>query len=245
MLKSPDPLMYDRNAHYVGDARAVVLLSGGMDSTLATTIALRETKKVAALHLNYRHRTEQRELRAFQEVCNALEISERLIVDIEFLRTLGGSSLTDNSIDVTNANLEATTVPSSYVPFRNGNFLSIAASWAEIIGADAIYIGAVEEDSSGYPDCRRAFFDAFEQAIGLGTKPETRIRIATPIIHLRKSEIVRESLRLGAPLERTWSCYQSENMACGICDSCALRLRGFAEAGVVDPIEYYVRPSYA
>lgn len=224
---------------------AIVLLSGGMDSTLTATIALRESEKVAALHLNYRHRTERRELRAFQEVCNALEISERLIVDIEFLRTIGGSSLTDRSIDVTNANLAATEIPSSYVPFRNGNFLSIATSWAEVIGANAIYIGAVEEDSSGYPDCRRTFFDAFERAIELGTKPETQIRIVTPIIHFRKSEIVRESLRLGAPIERTWSCYQSEDVACGVCDSCALRLRGFAEAEVEDSIPYKVRPRYA
>jgi 7-cyano-7-deazaguanine synthase len=225
--------------------KSVILLSGGMDSTLTATIALRESEHVSALHLNYRHRTERRELQAFGEVCDALEISERLVVDIEFLRTIGGSSLTDHSIDVTNANLEATAIPSSYVPFRNGNFLSIAASWAEVIGANTIYIGAVEEDSSGYPDCRRSFFDAFERAIELGTKPETRIQIATPIIRLRKSEIVRESLRLGAPIERTWSCYQSEKVACGVCDSCALRLRGFAEAGVNDPIAYKVRPDYA
>ncbi|HZK77075.1 MAG TPA: 7-cyano-7-deazaguanine synthase QueC [Candidatus Kapabacteria bacterium] len=237
--------MYDRNAPAAAEARAVILLSGGMDSTLTATIALRESGKVAALHLNYRHRTEQRELKAFQEVCDALEISERLVVDIEFLRTIGGSSLTDISIDVTNANLEATAIPTSYVPFRNGNFLSIAASWAEVIGANAIYIGAVEEDSSGYPDCRRTFFDAFERAIELGTKPETQIRIVTPIIHLRKSEIVKESLRLGAPIERTWSCYQSEDVACGVCDSCALRLRGFAEAGAEDTISYKIRPKYA
>ncbi|HET6402127.1 MAG TPA: 7-cyano-7-deazaguanine synthase QueC [Candidatus Kapabacteria bacterium] len=240
--------MYDRNAHPgtnpASGESAVVLLSGGMDSTLTAVIARNENIRIAALHLNYRHRTERQELRAFQEVCDSLEISERLVVDIEFLRTIGGSSLTDRSIDVTNANLAATEIPSSYVPFRNGNFLAIAASWAEVISANAIYIGAVEEDSSGYPDCRRTFFDAFENAIALGTKPETSIRVVTPIIHLRKSEIVKESLRLGAPIERTWSCYQSEEVACGICDSCALRLRGFAEAGVEDPIPYKVRPQY-
>ena len=225
--------------------KSIVLLSGGMDSALTATIALRESEPVAALHLNYRHRTERRELRAFQDVCDALDISERLIVDIEFLRTIGGSSLTDDSIDVTNANLETTAIPTSYVPFRNGNFLSIATSWAEVIGADAIYIGAVEEDSSGYPDCRRAFFDAFERAIELGTKSETQIRIVTPIIHFRKSEIVKESLRRHSPIERTWSCYQSEDVACGTCDSCALRLRGFAKAGVEDPIAYKIRPMYA
>jgi 7-cyano-7-deazaguanine synthase len=228
--------------------RSIVLLSGGMDSTLTAAIAKRDCAKgdasVAALHLNYRHRTERRELKAFHDVADALDISERLVVDIEFLRTIGGSSLIDRAIDVTEADLESKEIPTSYVPFRNGNFLSIAASWAEAKGANAIYIGAVEEDSSGYPDCRRAFFDAFEQAIEIGTKPDSNIKIVTPIIHLRKSEIVKESVKLGAPIVRTWSCYQSEELACGICDSCALRLRGFAEAGLEDPIAYKVRPSY-
>ncbi len=225
--------------------KSIVLLSGGMDSTLTATIALRESDAVAALHLNYRHRTEQRELRAFRDVCDDLRIDERLVVDIEFLRRIGGSSLTDSSISVSKADLKATNIPSSYVPFRNGNFLAIAASWAEVMDAGSIYIGAVEEDSSGYPDCRRIFFDAFERTIDLGTRPETKIRIMTPIIHMRKSEIVRESLRLGAPIAKTWSCYQSEEEACGVCDSCALRLRGFAEAGVEDPIPYKERPQYA
>jgi 7-cyano-7-deazaguanine synthase len=224
--------------------KSIVLLSGGMDSTLTATIARQESDSVAALHLNYRHRTEKRELKAFGDVCDALQFTERLVVDIEFLRTIGGSSLTDDSIGVTKANLAATAIPSSYVPFRNGNFLAIAASWAEAIGAKAIYIGAVEEDSSGYPDCRRSFFDAFERAIEIGTKPETHIRILTPVINMRKSEIVTESFRRGAPLELTWSCYQSEDLACGQCDSCALRLRGFAEAGIEDPISYKIRPLY-
>jgi 7-cyano-7-deazaguanine synthase len=230
--------------------KSIVLLSGGMDSTLSATIARRdstqnERSSVAALHLNYRHRTERRELKAFEDICNALGISERLVVDIEFLRTIGGSSLTDTSIEVTKANLASDGIPSSYVPFRNGNFLAVAASWAEVIGANAIYIGAVEEDSSGYPDCRRIFFDAFERTIELGTKPGSNIRIITPAIHLHKREIVQESVRLSAPIEATWSCYQSEDIACGVCDSCALRLRGFAEAGVEDPIPYKVRPQYA
>jgi 7-cyano-7-deazaguanine synthase len=223
---------------------SVVLLSGGMDSTLTATIAKSESETVAALHLNYRHRTERRELAAFQQVCDRLGIATRLVVDIEFLREIGGSSLTDRSIAVTKADLESTEIPSSYVPFRNGNFLAIAASWAEVLAAERIYIGAVEEDSSGYPDCRRTFFDAFERTIALGTKGETAITIETPIIRMKKSEIVRESLRLGAPLELTWSCYQSEDQACGVCDSCALRLRGFEQAGARDPIEYAVRPSY-
>jgi len=224
--------------------KSIVLLSGGMDSALTAAIAKSESDSISALHLNYRNRTEKRELKAFNDVADALDISERLVVDIEFLRTIGGSSLTDKSIDVTKADLSTHDIPSSYVPFRNGNFLSIAASWAEVIGANAIYIGAVEEDSSGYPDCRRSFFDAFESAIDIGTKPDTHIKIVTPVIHLRKSEIVRESVRLGAPIERTWSCYQSEDVACGVCDSCALRLRGFAEAGYEDPIPYKIRPKY-
>jgi 7-cyano-7-deazaguanine synthase len=225
--------------------KSIVLLSGGMDSTLTAVIARNESDEVAALHLNYRHRTERRELQAFSDVADALSISQRLVVDIEFLRHIGGSSLTDKAIDVPKADLAATDIPSSYVPFRNGNFLAIAASWAEVIGAERIYIGAVEEDSSGYPDCRRAFFDAYEQAIDLGTKPETRIRILTPVIRMHKSEIVRESLRIGAPIEKTWSCYQSEEIACGECDSCALRLRGFSQAGAEDPIPYKARPRYA
>jgi 7-cyano-7-deazaguanine synthase len=225
--------------------KSIVLLSGGMDSTLTAVIARNESTEVAALHLNYRHRTERRELKAYTDIADALSISQRLVVDIEFLRHIGGSSLTDKKIDVTKADLTTTEIPSSYVPFRNGNFLAIATSWAEVIGAERIYIGAVEEDSSGYPDCRRSFFDAFEQTIDIGTKPDTRIRIVTPVIRMHKSEIVRESIRLNAPLEKTWSCYQSEEIACGECDSCALRLRGFVLAGAEDPIPYKVRPSYA
>jgi 7-cyano-7-deazaguanine synthase len=225
--------------------KSIVLLSGGMDSTLTAVIARNESGDVAALHLNYRHRTERRELQAFNDVADALSIKQRLVVDIEFLRHIGGSSLTDSAMQVTKADLTTTDIPSSYVPFRNGNFLAIAASWAEVIGAERIYIGAVEEDSSGYPDCRRAFFDSFEQTIDLGTKPETQIRIMTPVIRMHKSEIVRESIRLSAPIEKTWSCYQSEDVACGVCDSCALRLRGFAQANAEDPIPYKVRPSYA
>ena len=225
--------------------KSIVLLSGGMDSTLTAVIARNESSEVAALHLNYRHRTERRELQAFKDVADALGIKQRLVVDIEFLRHIGGSSLTDQAIDVTKADLTTTDIPSSYVPFRNGNFLAIAASWAEVIGAERIYIGAVEEDSSGYPDCRRSFFDSFEQTIDFGTKPDTHIRIMTPVIRMHKSEIVRESIRLNAPLEKTWSCYRSEDIACGECDSCALRLRGFALAGAEDPIPYKARPSYA
>lgn len=224
---------------------SVVLLSGGMDSTLSLAIARTESDRIAALHLNYRHRTEQRELKAFTEICDHYGIADRLVIDLEFLRKIGGSSLTDSSIEVGKADLKNTEIPQTYVPFRNGNFLAMAASWAEVIHAERIYIGAVEEDSSGYPDCRRSFFDSFGQTIDLGTRPETRISIMTPLIRMKKSEIVRHALELQAPLHLTWSCYQSEIEACGECDSCALRLRGFREAGAEDPIPYKVRPIYA
>ncbi len=224
--------------------RSVVLLSGGMDSTLTAAIAAAESDAVAAIHFNYRHRTERRELKAFNDVCDFYGINQRLIVDAEVIRQIGGSSLTDEAIPVTKADLHSNIVPSSYVPFRNGTFLAIATGWAEVISAANIYIGAVEEDSSGYPDCRTVFFEAFEKALQLGTKPETHISIKTPLISMKKSEIVKRSLELGAPLERTWSCYQSEDIACGECDSCALRLRGFAQANAQDPLPYRVRPTY-
>ncbi|MEP7235293.1 MAG: 7-cyano-7-deazaguanine synthase QueC [Ignavibacteriota bacterium] len=224
---------------------SVVLLSGGMDSTLTAAIARSECDELGAIHFNYRHRTEMRELSAFHNVCDRLRIEKRLVVDAEFLRNIGGSSLTDGSIPVSRANLAATTIPSSYVPFRNGTFLAIATGWAEVLHAERIYIGAVEEDSSGYPDCRAVFFEALEAAINLGTKPETSIRIVTPLISMKKSEIVRKSLALDAPLELTWSCYRYEDEACGECDSCALRLRGFEQARAIDPLPYKSRPRYA
>jgi 7-cyano-7-deazaguanine synthase len=224
---------------------SVVLLSGGMDSILTAAIARAESDDVAAIHFNYRHRTERRELRAFMEISERLGITKRLVVDAEVLRKIGGSSLTDAAIPVSKADLAATNIPSSYVPFRNGTFLSIATGWAEVLGAERIYIGAVEEDSSGYPDCRKIFFEEFEKVINLGTKPETKIRIMTPVIAMKKSEIVKKSLELGVPLELTWSCYQSEDEACGECDSCALRLRGFELAGAIDPLPYKKRPKYA
>jgi 7-cyano-7-deazaguanine synthase len=225
--------------------KSVVLLSGGMDSTLTATIACHESSHVAAIHFNYKHRTEQRELKAFNDVADFLGIVRRLVVDVDVLRKIGGSSLTDVSIPVSPADLTNTEVPSSYVPFRNGVFLSIATGWAEVLNADQIYIGAVEEDSSGYPDCRRVFFNAFEQAVNLGTKPTTNIKIVTPLISMSKADIVSKSLALKAPLDLTWSCYQAEDVACGECDSCALRLRGFARAGATDPLPYKKRPVYA
>jgi len=223
---------------------AVVLASGGMDSCVTTAIAHLDYR-LAMLHVAYGQRTEQRELRSFNALADFYRAEHRLVCRLEHLKQIGGSSLTDLNIAVERADLERKEIPLSYVPFRNAHFLSIAVSWGEMLGARKIFIGAVAEDSSGYPDCRPEFYEAFNRVVATGTKPGTQLEVVTPVIHLHKSEIVRRGVELGAPLELTWSCYQSEDMACGVCDSCALRLRAFEEAGVPDPIPYAVRPSYA
>jgi 7-cyano-7-deazaguanine synthase len=217
---------------------AICLVSGGMDSCVTAAMAHAENDELAFLHVSYGQRTEARERRAYLELADHYGVIKRLAVSIEYLKTIGGSSLTDSQIPVSEANLSAIEIPTSYVPFRNAHLLSIATSWAETISARRIYIGAVAEDSSGYPDCRPEFYRAFQEVIDRGTKPETIIEIVTPVIHLRKAEIIKRGLELGAPLELTWSCYQAEQRACGHCDSCALRLRAFREAGVPDPIAY-------
>lgn len=218
----------------------VVLVSGGMDSCVTAAIASRENDDLAFLHISYGQRTEARERKAFNDIADFYGVEKRLDVSIEYLAKIGDSSLTDANIAVTQADLESKEIPTSYVPFRNANMLSIATSWAEAIRANAIYIGAVAEDSSGYPDCRPEFFAAFQQTIYTGTKPKTHIEICTPIIHLSKAEIVKKGIELNAPLHLTWSCYRNEDLACGTCDSCALRLRGFEHAGISDPIKYAV-----
>jgi 7-cyano-7-deazaguanine synthase len=217
---------------------AVCLVSGGMDSCVTAAIANEQNDELAFLHVSYGQRTEQRERRAFEAIADHYRVEQRLAVSIEHLARIGGSSLTDEGIEVVAANLDAQGIPTSYVPFRNAHLLSIATSWAEVIGASYIYIGAVEEDSSGYPDCRPEFYRSFQKAIDIGTKPETSIEIRTPVIEMKKSEIVLRGLELDAPLELTWSCYQESELACGNCDSCALRLRAFRQAGVADPIAY-------
>jgi 7-cyano-7-deazaguanine synthase len=221
--------------------KAVVLLSGGMDSCVCAAIACDRhgAGNVALVHASYGQRTEARERRAFTEIADFFAVRERLMVRLDHFRAIGGSALTDERIAVPENELgAANTIPVTYVPFRNAHFLSVAVSWAEALGAGAIYIGAVAEDSSGYPDCRPEYYRVFQELIRVGTKPETEIEIVTPVIGMKKSEIVRRGIELGAPLHLTWSCYQSEDLACGVCDSCALRLRAFAEAGVVDPISY-------
>jgi 7-cyano-7-deazaguanine synthase len=232
----------------MGDARkAVVLLSGGMDSCVSVAIARERHSpaKVALLHAGYGQRTQERERRAFTEIADfySVDARDRLIVQLDHFRAIGGSALTDSGIavpenELNSAAAHSSSIPVTYVPFRNAHFLSVAVSWAEAIGAGAIYIGAVAEDSSGYPDCRPEYYRAFQEVIRVGTRPETQIEIVTPVITLKKSEIIRRGIALGVPLHLTWSCYQGQDLACGVCDSCLLRLRAFAEVGVPDPIPY-------
>jgi 7-cyano-7-deazaguanine synthase len=216
---------------------AVVCLSGGMDSCLTAALAAREYR-LAALHARYGQRTESRERASFEALADHFGAERRLIVDFPHLLAIGGSSLTDRALPVREGEPEPDRIPTSYVPFRNAHLLSAATAWAEVLGAEAVFIGAVWEDSSGYPDCRPEFYEAFQEVVRRGTRPETRIRIVTPVIHMTKPEIVRRGLELGAPFEKTWSCYQAEREACGRCESCRLRLRAFAAAGAADPISY-------
>ncbi len=217
-------------------SRAVVLLSGGMDSCVCAALAARD-HRAAAVHVGYGQRTELRERRAFDAICDRLGIRDRLVVRNEALRAIGGSALTDENIAVPESQSLGAGIPVTYVPFRNAHFLAVAVSWAEVLGAEKVYIGAVEPDSSGYPDCRPEYYDAFNQVVRTGTK-EGRIQVVTPLIAMRKREIVTLGLELGAPFDLTWSCYQREDRACGVCDSCVLRRRAFREAGAQDPIPY-------
>jgi len=218
---------------------AIVALSGGMDSCVATALAA-QSNELALLHVVYGQRTARRELRAFTEIADFYQVpgERRLVTEIGYLAQVGGSSLTDPAIEVTPTNDAADGIPLSYVPFRNTHILSIAVSWGEVIGASSIYVGAVEQDSSGYPDCRPEYFDAFQGVIEAGTRPDTHIRVETPVIAMSKAEIIKTGVRLSAPLHLSWSCYRSEDVACGKCDSCTLRLRAFKQAGVADPIPY-------
>lgn len=220
-------------------SRAVVLLSGGMDSSVCAALAARD-HDAAAAHISYGQRTEERERNSFLAICRRLNIHDKLVVRNEALRAIGGSALTDEGIAVPDSETLGQGIPVTYVPFRNAHFLAVAVSWAEVLGAEKVYIGAVEPDSSGYPDCRPAYYKAFNDVVKTGTK-DARIEIVTPLIAMRKAEIVRLGLELGAPFDLTWSCYSREDQACGVCDSCALRLRAFEQAGVKDPIPYAVR----
>jgi 7-cyano-7-deazaguanine synthase len=216
---------------------AVVCVSGGMDSCVTAALAAR-THRLALLHADYGQRTEAKERACFHRLADHFAAERRLVVAFPALAAIGGSSLTDAAIPVREGVPEAGRVPTSYVPFRNAHLLAAAASWAEVLGAEAVFLGAVWEDSSGYPDCRPEFYRAFERAIALGTRPETRIAVQTPVIGMSKADIVRQGTALGVPFEKTWSCYQAEDAACGVCESCLLRRKGFAEAGVPDPLPY-------
>jgi len=222
--------------------KGIVLVSGGMDSLVLAAFAAREST-ISLLHVNYGQRTEQKELACFHAVADHLKVKERMVVDIGYLRSIGASALTDPSIDIPAADPERAGVPVTYVPFRNAHFLCIAVSWAEAIGATNVYIGAVWADSSGYPDCRPAFYEAMNEAIRRGTKDENRIRVKAPFVNLKKKDIVLIGKSLGVPFEHTWSCYRDGEKACGRCDSCALRQKAFAEADVPDPLAYEVRPT--
>jgi len=225
-------------------ARAVVLMSGGMDSCVTAAIA-GQSYEIADLHASYGQRTEARELQCFQALAEHFGVGQRLVVRLDHFRLIGGSSLTDSTMTIRDADLASREIPNTYVPFRNAHFLSIATSWAEVLGATKIFIGAVWEDSSGYPDCRPEYYEAFNRVIRAGTRPSTEITIETPLIYLSKRDIVRKGVELDAPFQLTWSCYRDAKTACGYCDSCALRLRAFQEAGIEDPIAYANKPEYA
>jgi len=217
-------------------SRAVVLLSGGMDSCVCAALAAHD-HDAAAVHISYGQRTEERERKSFLAICDALGIHDRLVIRNEIFRAIGGSALTDPNIAVPESHTLGRQIPVTYVPFRNAHFLAAGVSWAEVLGAEKVYIGAVEQDSSGYPDCRPAYYEAYNNVVRAGTK-EGRIQVVTPLIAMRKHEIARLGLELGAPFHLTWSCYSREDSACGVCDSCVLRLRAFREAGADDPIPY-------
>jgi 7-cyano-7-deazaguanine synthase len=228
--------------------KAIVLLSGGMDSCVCSAIARERhgPQNLALLHAMYGQRTERRERQSFEQIADHYNVRQRLVVKLDHFRSIGGSALTDKEIQVPENDWESvasggSAIPVTYVPFRNAHFLSVGVSWAEAIGANFLYIGAVAEDSSGYPDCRPEYYRVFQELIRLGTKPETHIEMVTPVIHMKKSEIIRRGKELGAPLHLTWSCYQGEDVACGKCDSCLLRLKAFAEASMADPIPYRER----
>ena len=218
---------------------AVSILSGGMDSTLTSYMAKNDGYEIIAVHFNYGQRTEHKELEAFRNICIELKVKEKYEINIPFFTQIGASALTDSSIEIPTNGIEDG-VPITYVPFRNGIFLSIATAIAEKHKAQALFIGVVQEDSSGYPDCTDTFIDKMQNAMNQGTKKETKLEIKTPLVHMTKEQIVKKSLELNVPLQYTWSCYANEKKACGVCDSCRLRLKGFKLANEIDKIEYEI-----
>ena len=221
----------------IKNKKAVCIMSGGMDSTLSAYMMKKDGYEIVGVHFNYDQRTQTKELECFYKICDDLGVLKQYVLDLDFFKQLGASALTDKNIEVPTGGIEEG-VPVTYVPFRNGIFLSMAAAIAEKEGADVISIGVVEEDSSGYPDCRKTYIQSMQDSINLGTKDETNIKIHMPLVELKKSQIVQKSIELNIPLEHTWSCYKNESMACGVCDSCRLRLNGFKLANTKDPIKY-------
>lgn len=221
----------------IDDNLAIVAVSGGLDSAVATAVAA-ESHDLALMHINYGNLTEKRELEAFHNIADFYKIEKRLVADIDHLRKIGASSLTDKNIPVEDFTGKNIGIPLTYVPFRNANILSIAVSWGEATGAGSIYVGMMEEDSAGYPDCTEEFIEAFNRLITIGTRPETMIKLIAPLIHMSKGDVIRKGIELGAPFDLSWSCYKNEDMACGVCESCVLRLNGFKDAGIEDPIVY-------
>ncbi|MCK5078169.1 MAG: 7-cyano-7-deazaguanine synthase QueC [Calditrichia bacterium] len=223
--------------------KAIILASGGLDSCVTAAIAAQKYE-LAFLHVNYGQKTQNRELKSFNEIADFYNVKNKLIVDLTYLKQIGGTALIDADMEIPAADLKSKEIPSTYVPFRNGNIISIAAAWAEVIKAENIFIGVVEEDSSGYPDCRELFINSMEKAINSGTRPELDLKIHAPLIKLNKTEIIKKGNELNAPVNLSWSCYQNEKEACGVCESCALRLRAFQKLGLEDPIPYEKRPQY-
>ena len=221
----------------IDDNLAIVAVSGGLDSAVATAVAA-ESHELALMHINYGNLTEKRELEAFHNIADFYKIEKRLVADIDHLRKIGASSLTDKNIPVEDFTGKNIGIPLTYVPFRNANILSIAVSWGEATGAESIYVGMMEEDSAGYPDCTEEFIEAFNRMITIGTRPETTIKLKAPLIHMSKGDVIRKGIELGAPFDLSWSCYKNEEKACGVCESCVLRLNGFKDAGIEDPIVY-------
>lgn len=221
----------------IDDNLAIVAVSGGLDSAVATAVAA-ESHELALMHINYGNLTEKRELEAFHNIADFYKIEKRLVADIDHLRKIGASSLTDKNIPVEDFTGKNIGIPLTYVPFRNANILSIAVSWGEATGAESIYVGMMEEDSAGYPDCTEEFIEAFNRMITIGTRPETTIKLIAPLIHMSKGDVIRKGIELGAPFDLSWSCYKNEDKACGVCESCVLRLNGFKDAGIEDPILY-------
>lgn len=225
-------------------ARAVVCLSGGLDSCVTAAVARDDGYRLCLCHVSYRQRTWRRELRAFRDIARFFDVPEedQLVAELPHLGRIGGSSLTEEALPVPEGEPGSAGIPNTYVPFRNTQIIAVAVAWAEVLGAEAVYFGATEVDFSGYPDCRAAYFEAYQRLIDLGTRPETRVRLVTPLLRLSKADIVKRGHRLGAPLEATWSCYQREDVACGRCESCRLRLAAFREAGLTDPVAYLESP---